>query len=87
VKALVTDALPKLRECYLTALKGAPALRGKMMVRFVANESGKITNIEEAASTTQNPALFDCVKGIIAAIPFPKPGGTATVMLPIKFKQ
>jgi hypothetical protein len=85
VKTLLADALPKFRDCYATALKTNASLRGKMLVRFVANEAGKVTTVEEASSTTKDPALFACIKGVLTSTAFPKPGGMATVTLPLKF--
>jgi len=83
----MADALPKFQQCYADAAKKNPNLRGKMLVRFVVNEAGVLTNVEEASSTTKDPALFACIKSAISAITFPKPGGVATVTLPLKFRQ
>lgn len=86
-KSLLDDALPRLRECYAAALKVTPSLHGKMMVRVVVNEAGKVTNVEEDKSTTKDAGLFECVKTALSPIAFPKPGGMATILVPLKFKQ
>jgi hypothetical protein len=57
-----------------------------MMVRFAVNATGAVTNVEEEKSTTKDPGLFECIKGTISAIAFPKPPGTATVTMPLRFK-
>ena len=86
VKTTLTKAIPDFRSCYVASLRASPGLHGKMTVSFVADESGKVTRVDPVKSTTNDPPLFECVKRVLLATTFPKPGGIATVTVPLKFR-
>jgi TonB family protein len=78
--------LPQLTSCYTDALAATPGLHGKMLVSFNVSEQGVVTSATETKSTTNNPALFACIQAALIATTFPKPGGTATVNVPLVFR-
>ncbi len=57
-----------------------------MVVSFEVSEQGVVTSATETKSTTNNAPLFACIKSALIATTFPKPGGTATVNVPLVFR-
>jgi TonB family protein len=78
--------LPQLTSCYSDALAASPGLHGKMVLSFEVNEQGVVTSATELKSTTNSPSLFACIKAAVIATAFTKPGGTATVNVPLVFR-
>jgi TonB family protein len=78
--------LPQITSCYLDAVAASPGLHGKMLVSFDVNNQGTVTSAMETKSTVNSPTLSACIKSALLATVFPKPGGTATVNVPLVFR-
>ena len=77
----------KFESCFKVALASNASLHGRLKVRFVVEESGRVSSSEDAGnSSMKDGALIACVNDAIKAAAFPKPGGTATVMFPLSFR-
>ena len=77
----------KLEGCFRTALATNGSLHGRLKVRFVVEESGRVSSSEDAGNgSMKDAALIACVNDAIKTATFPKPGGTATVMFPLSFR-
>ena len=74
--------------CYNQARATNPSLHGKLRVRIVVNEGGTVINVDaEPGGTANDPTLVSCIGTAARAARFPKPGGTATVSVPLVFRQ
>jgi hypothetical protein len=77
----------KFEGCFKTALALDASVHGRLKVRFVVEESGKVSSSEDAGgSSLKDTTLIACVNDAIKTATFPKPGGTATVMFPLSFR-
>jgi TonB family protein len=72
--------------CYEAALSQSPGLRGKMLIRFEVDRSGKVSKAEDAGSALHEPTLLSCVLSEVQKVSFPPPKGTATVTAPLVFR-
>jgi hypothetical protein len=75
---------PALLSCYSDARVNHPALRGKLRLRIVVNEGGMVVSVDADTDTPAYDAdLVACMGRSLRASPFPKPGGTATILAPL----
>ena len=73
--------------CYKSALGRDASIHGRLKVRFVVEESGKVSLSEDAGNSSLKDApLIACVNDSLKGAAFPKPGGTATVTFPLSFR-
>jgi hypothetical protein len=87
-KSSVVSLQPQLLACYNQARATNPSLRGKLKVRFVVNEAGTVINVDaEPGGTASDEGLVSCISSAARAAHFPKPAGTATVLVPLVFRQ
>ena len=63
-----------LRACYETARQQDPALEGKVTLRFVIDERGKVSSTTVRHTTLQSEALEACVLKHSRRWKFPRPG-------------
>lgn len=83
VAALVPDFL----SCYRKVRASAPSLRGKLKLRLVVNESGVPQSVTgEPGGGANDPALISCLGETLKSATFPKPGGTAIIVVPMVFR-
>lgn len=78
---------PDLLGCYRKARAAVPTLRGKLKLRVIVNETGAAQSIAaEPGGGANNPALVSCLGDAIKTASFPKPGGTAILIVPLLFR-
>jgi hypothetical protein len=76
----------RFRACYVAGLKRNNALAGEVRVKFVIDDRGHATNVEDAGSRIKDKQVVSCIVGEFGALRFPKPeGGTVTVVYPMVF--
>jgi hypothetical protein len=86
-RAALTGVKSGMLDCYNKARQDNPSLRGKITLRVAVNEAGKVTLVEGTpGGTAQDPALVACLSDALKAATFPKPGGLATITVPLVFK-
>ncbi len=87
-KATVVSIQQKLLDCYNKARGADPDLHGKIRLRMVVNQSGTVVNVtpEPADPLAKNDTLVSCINDVMTATKFPKPGGMATVGVPLLFR-
>jgi hypothetical protein len=86
IQHVVRERFPKMRACYEKGLARDGKLRGKVKVRFVIEESGRISSVEDYGSTLPDADAVTCVLAVYRTLSFPEPdGGKVTVVYPINF--
>ena len=87
IRKVVRDNYGAFRACYEQGLKQDASLAGSVVVSFVIEEDGRVSNAALNDSTTlTDRAVIDCVLQHYAALQFPKPeGGFVNVVYPIRF--
>jgi hypothetical protein len=83
------DALqPKILDCYNQLLASNPSVHGKLGLRIQVNEAGTAIAVDAApGGSADDPALVSCLATVVKGATFPKPGGLATVLVPMVFHR
>ena len=77
-----------IKRCYDKALTNNPSLKGKIAVKIIVKEDGRVGSVELSEDTLRDADVAKCVKGIIGRLRFPKPeGGPATIVYPYSFTR
>ena len=86
IRAKVRGYLPELEARYSTAIRSNPALRGKLLVRFRIDPSGKVLRAVMVESSLEDVAFNDAVLEKIRRWTFDPPAGrTVDVLYPFFF--
>ncbi len=86
IDLVMKQKTPVVRQCYTRELRRDPSLRGKLVVRFVVGESGRVKYAAVRGSTLDSRIVEECVLEKIRTAEFPKPrGGTVIVSYPFSF--
>lgn len=86
IAAAVAEALPAWRSCYEAALADAPALWGRLAIRFHATDTGAVDEAFEVESRFPDERLTRCVLRRARALTFPAPeGGDMRFVVPLRF--
>ncbi|WP_044985496.1 AgmX/PglI C-terminal domain-containing protein [Sorangium cellulosum] len=86
IEAAVAEAMPAFRSCYDAALAGAPALWGRLAIRFHVTDSGAVDEAFEVESRFPDERLTRCVLRRARALTFPAPeGGDVRFVVPLRF--
>jgi hypothetical protein len=84
----LTELKPALLRCYNETRTLIPDLHGKLTLRLRLNETGAVTSTEaNAGGRANDPGLLACIGDAMKATTFPKPGGTATITVPLVFRR
>jgi TonB family protein len=89
IRQVVRANIGQIRYCYESQLTRFPKLSGKVAIRWVIREDGRVATSSVAQSTAGNAELETCVAGRVRTWQFPKPkgGGMVVVTYPFVFKQ
>jgi TonB family protein len=86
IRKRVRDRLPELEGVYADAIRRNPDLRGKLLVRFRINPSGKVQSAEPADGSFPDAAFVNAVLGKVRRWAFePLAGRTVEVLYPFVF--
>jgi len=86
-KPTMAEMKPELLRCYNEARSLVPGLHGKLTLRVYVSDSGAVTSTEGVAGGSANdPGLVACIADAMKAATFPKPGGLATISVPLVFR-
>ncbi len=79
--------VPDLLTCYNRARAAIPALRGKLNLRVIVSEVGATQGVAaEPGGGANDPTLVSCIGDALKGAAFPKPGGTAILIVPLVFR-
>ncbi len=87
-KAAVNGIQQSMLDCYNKARGAKPALHGKLKLRVVVNDTGAAVNVtpDPADELGKDETLISCLSDAFHQAKFPKPGGMATVTVPLLFR-
>lgn len=86
IRKRVQGYLPELEALYSAAFRRDPAIRGKLLVRFRIDPSGKVEMAEPGGSTLRNDAFIETVVTKVRGWSFgPTDGRTVEVLYPFVF--
>jgi hypothetical protein len=86
VRAVIEAARPAFEACYAPALAYAPALWGRLGVRFHVTERGRTDEAFEVESRFPDERVTLCVLRAARKLKFPKPaGGDVRFVVPLRF--
>jgi TonB family protein len=86
IRKRVRDSLPELEAVYNESIRRNPDLRGKLIVRFRIDPSGKVQRAESVEGDVRDPAFVNSVLEKIRRWNFEPTGGhTVDVLYPFIF--
>ena len=86
VTKVISVSRAAIKRCYDKALMTNPQLKGKLSVKIVINQQGRVDHAEIVDDSLHDAEVSKCVKGVIGRLRFPKPAeGSATVTFPFSF--
>jgi hypothetical protein len=84
IRQVVRASYGAFRRCYERGLVTSPKLEGRVTVRFVIDQDGRVGHVANDGSDLPSDDVVNCVLQGFRAIHFPPPkGGTVTVHYPI----
>ena len=88
IRGVVRNNMKAIRGCYNRLLAEQPALRGRVMVRFVIGPEGAVEAAMVEDSTVPSDPLERCVVDVVTQMTFPVPdeGGKTVVSYPFVFE-
>jgi hypothetical protein len=85
-KPTLDVAKPELLVCYNLARQNNSSLHGKLNLRIHVNEAGAVLLVDaEPGGSASDPTLVSCMGDAFKLLRFPKPGGMATLVVPLVF--
>ncbi len=89
IRRIVQEHASQIRYCYEKELTRTPGIFGKIVVKWVINGEGKVTQAQTAETQMRNANVEGCLATKIKTWVFPKPkgGGIVIVNYPFVFKQ
>ena len=86
--ATLTALKPAFLHCYNETRTLFPDIHGKLTLRLRLNEAGAVTATEsEPGGRANDPGLLACIGDALKTTTFPKPGGIATITVPLVFRR
>ena len=80
--------LGDIQTCYEREAVKKPGLKGDLMVGWIIEPDGLVSNVHVISYTLQSTPTHKCVMGIIAAMEFVEPvGGRVTFVYPFRFRR
>lgn len=89
IRRIVREHAGQIRYCYEKELARTPGIYGKIVMKWVINGDGKVTQSTTAETQMKNANVESCLASRIKTWVFPKPkgGGIVIVNYPFVFKQ
>ena len=89
IRRIVREHAGQVRYCYESALARTPGLHGKVVMKWVINSDGRVTQATTAETQMNNATVESCLSSRVKSWVFPPPrgGGMVIVTYPFVFKQ
>lgn len=85
MKRPIEAALPEIQRCFESAFTYAPALWGRLAIRFHVTENGKVDEAFEVESRFPDERVARCILHLARDMKFPKPrGGDVRFVVPLR---
>jgi TonB family protein len=87
IRMRIRDRLPNIKSCYNRSLKARSSLKGRVVVKWEIEKSGRVRHAKVSQSSLHNAKVEKCVVGVIEELQFPKPKGgrVASITYPFVF--
>lgn len=86
ISAAIKRRLAGIKNCYEQALKRNPKLAGKIVIAFVIDENGKVSEASVDSDSMGDSGVAKCIISLIRRVRFPKPDdGTVEASFPFVF--
>jgi TonB family protein len=86
IQEIVRASYDKFRQCYERGLVSNPDLTGRVIVRFVIDRKGRVSDVKVDESDLPDKEAVECMLQHYRELTFPSPrGGIVTVVYPIRF--
>lgn len=85
IDAVIKRHMNQIRYCYQRELMKNPALKGKLVIKFVIAKDGSVSSASTKSTTMNNAAVQDCVVGRFLRMQFPEPKGGGIVIVSYPF--
>jgi len=83
IRAVVTEHIGDIRECYNAGLQRDPALAGRVAIAFTIAPDGDTETVRSESSTLPSQEVVDCIVRAVDGWSFPAPtGGEVEVVYP-----
>ena len=73
IQRIVRQTFGRFRLCYESGLRENPKLRGRVVVRFVIDESGAVASARDQGSDLGDHVVVDCIVRSFQTLSFPEP--------------
>ncbi len=89
IRRIVQEHASQIRYCYEKELTRTPGIYGKIVMKWVIDGNGKVTQAQTAETQMKNANVEGCLATKVKTWVFPKPkgGGIVIVNYPFVFKQ
>ena len=88
IQRIVRSNISTIQACYEKAMTKAPALAGKVLVKFVINADGSVSSAAASDTNITDADMVSCVCGAVRRMAFPQPdGGAMVVTYPFNFSS
>jgi TonB family protein len=85
VSAVIRSHLNEIRHCYEQLLQRSPSSAGKVQVKFVVGQNGRVTSANVENSSISDAQMQGCIVGKIRTWEFPRPRGGQVVNVDYPF--
>lgn len=85
IDAVIKRHMNQIRYCYQRELTKNPALKGKLVVKFIIAKDGSVSSANIKSTTMNTPSVENCVVGRFMRMQFPKPKGGGIVIVSYPF--
>ncbi len=86
IRRTIRNNFGRFQMCYEKGLARNPNLEGRVTVRFIIGNDGKVSNVSNGGSDLPDAEVVTCVMHAYSRVSFPQPeGGIVTVVYPISF--
>lgn len=85
IRSVVRGSMGEVAQCAEQARQSAPALAGRVTVRFSINAAGEVHAAAVSDSTVSNPGFEGCVVGVLGRLHFAAQPGAAVVVVSYPF--
>ncbi len=86
INRIVRQSFGRFRLCYEDGLRGNASLQGRVVVKFMIDRSGSVSNAADGGSDMPDSSVVGCIVRGFSNLSFPQPeGGIVTVVYPMMF--
>lgn len=85
IQRIVRAKIGQIQACYEAAMAKAPALAGKVAVKFIIDGQGSVSSASAADTNITDADMVSCVIGAVKKMSFPAPDGGSPIVVTYPF--